>query len=140
MTLIHSPASADPVLREHAYNLFRNTQRPMLICAVPEHCPVPNFIDAQAWSFEHVLRSQDVPPPGFDDSAARAGVRYNGFYLFQTAGEKLVGSHPPSGYGQKHGTECVATSLHSRSQTGAAEDAQHIDSTFVTQSKFVVSK
>jgi hypothetical protein len=82
MKMICSSASADPILRECAYNLFRNIQRLMLFCAVPEHCPVPSFIDAQAWSFERVLGNHDAAPPGFHDRAARAGVRYNGFYLF----------------------------------------------------------
>ncbi len=83
MTMIHDAATADPFLREDTYNLFRNNQRPSLVYAVPEHRSVPGFIDAEAWSFERVLRSQDVAPPGFHDRAARAGVRYNGFYLFQ---------------------------------------------------------
>jgi hypothetical protein len=83
MTMIHDAATADPLLRECAYNLFRNNQRPSLFCAVPEDRSVPGFINAEVWSFERVLRSQDVAPAGFHDRAARAGVRYNGFYLFQ---------------------------------------------------------
>lgn len=115
MTLTHSPASADLVLRECAYNLFRNTQRPMLFCAVPEHCPVPSFIDAQAWSFARVLRNHDCAPSGFHDRAARAGARYNGFYMFQTAAEEPVAGHPLSGAGRRHGAEWVADSVHSGS-------------------------
>ncbi len=83
MIVIHNAATADPTLREGTYNLFRNNERPSLFCAVPEDRSVPGFIDAVAWSFERVIRSQDVAPPGFHDRAARAGVRYNGFYLFQ---------------------------------------------------------
>lgn len=83
MTMIHASAVAGPILRECAYNVFRNKERPKLLCAVPEDRSVPGFIDAEAWSFERVLRRQDVAPSGFHDRAARAGVRYNGFYLFQ---------------------------------------------------------
>jgi hypothetical protein len=82
MTIIHASAATEPILRDCAYNLFRNRQRPQLFCAVPEDHPVPSFIEAEAWSFERVLRNQDVAPLGFHDRAARAGVRYNGFYLF----------------------------------------------------------
>ncbi|MBL0404256.1 hypothetical protein JKG68_09780 [Microvirga aerilata] len=94
MTMIHALAVADPILRECAYNLFRNKQRPKLFCAVPEDRPVPGFIDVDAWAFERVLRSQDVAPSGFQDRAARAGVRYNGFYLFQATTRE--GSAEPS--------------------------------------------
>jgi len=88
--MIQDPAKADPILRECAYNLFRNNQRPKLFCAVPEDHPVPGFIDAEAWSFERVLRNQDVAPPSFHDRAARAGVRYNGFYLFQVTAQEAA--------------------------------------------------
>ncbi len=91
MTMIQDAAPAALILRECAYNLFRNNQRPKLFCAVPEDHPVPSFIDAEAWSFEQVLRSQDVAPSGFHDRAARAGVRYNGFYLFQVTKEPFSG-------------------------------------------------
>ena len=91
MTMIHDAAAADPILRECGYNLFRNNQRPSLLCAVPEDRSVPGFIDAEAWSFERVLRRQDAAPPGFHDRAARAGVRYNGFYLFQVTAQDTYG-------------------------------------------------
>ena len=91
MTMIHDPAAADPILRECAYNLFRNNQRPKLFCAVPEDRFIPSFIDAEGWSFEHVLRKHDVAPSGFHDRAARAGVRYNGFYLFQVTAQGTSG-------------------------------------------------
>jgi hypothetical protein len=96
MTMIHDPAAASSVLRECAYNLFRNNQRPKLFCAVPEDRPIPGFIDAEAWSFERVLRSQDVAPPGSHERAARAGVRYDGFYVFHvTAREPSSGQSAP---------------------------------------------
>jgi hypothetical protein len=88
MTMIHNRASADPAMREGTYHLFRNKQRPKLICAVPEDCPLPSFIGPEAWSFERVLRNQDVAPSGFHERAACAGVRYNGFYLFQVTGRE----------------------------------------------------
>jgi len=37
---------------EYAYNLFRNKQRPEIVCAVPEVRPVPHFIDLEQWTFE----------------------------------------------------------------------------------------
>ena len=69
--------------RDCTYNLFRNRRRPDLICAVPEDRPVPGFVDPDVWSFERTLRPLDMSPPGFEDWAAQAGVRFNGFYLFQ---------------------------------------------------------
>ncbi len=91
MTMTHDAATADPILRECAYKLFRNNQRPSLFCAVPEDRSVPGFIDAEAWSFERALRRQDTAPPGFHDRAARAGVHYNGFYLFQATAREASG-------------------------------------------------
>jgi hypothetical protein len=65
------------------YNLFRNNGKPDLLCAVREDYHVPGFIDPAHWSFERVLRPADPRPPGFDDKAARTGMRFCGFYLFQ---------------------------------------------------------
>jgi hypothetical protein len=67
---------------EYAYNLFRNREFPEIVCAVPEDCPVPDFIAAEQWTFEHPLRSEEPRPPGFHDKAAKTSVRFNGFYLF----------------------------------------------------------
>lgn len=144
MTMIHNPASANPILRECTYNLFRNNQRPKLFCAVPEDRPIPSFIDAEGWSFECVLRSQDVAPLGFQDRAARAGVRYNGFYLFQvTAREASVGHRLSSAWrkNQKSATEQAANSLFRDNKTGAvAGDAQHAVRTIATKSRCVAHK
>jgi hypothetical protein len=71
-----------PVMRDCAYNLFRNKERPKLVCAVPEDHPVPSFVVTDGWFFEHRLDRSDVPPPGFQNRAASVGVRFNGFYLF----------------------------------------------------------
>ncbi|KAB0269802.1 hypothetical protein FEZ63_00460 [Microvirga brassicacearum] len=62
--------------------MFRNAQRPLLFCAVPEDYPVPGFVIAEGWLFERSLHPADAPPPGFHSRAASAGVRFNGFYLF----------------------------------------------------------
>ncbi len=72
-----------PYARDCTYNLFRNRQRPELLCAVPEDRPVPSFLEPDDWSFEWPLRPPDMRPPGFEDRAAHVGVRFNGFYLFQ---------------------------------------------------------
>jgi PAS domain-containing protein len=66
-----------------AYNLFRNKQRPEILCAVPEDRPIPRFVDREQWTYVGSLQPQDIRPPGFHDKAASAGVRFNGFYLFQ---------------------------------------------------------
>lgn len=80
---IHQPIPAQPDARDCAYNLFRNKLRPEILCAVPEDRPVPHFLDPEQWMFERPLRPSDARPLGFNDKAARAGVRFNGFYLFQ---------------------------------------------------------
>jgi hypothetical protein len=83
MTPVRQVASARPDARDCTYNLFRNKRRPAILCAVPEDHPVPGFLDPEQWAFECVLRPWDARPPGFYDRAANAGVRFNGFYLFQ---------------------------------------------------------
>ena len=93
MAVLHEVAQAHPEMRECAYNLFRNNERDELFCAAPENRPAPSLIVAQAWTFERILRIHDVAPPGFHLRAAKAGVRYNGFYLFQaTAPMNLINS------------------------------------------------
>ena len=93
MTLIRETEPARKETRECAYNLFRNKERAELFCAVPEDRPVPSLIVAQAWTFDRILRPHDVAPPGFHERAAKTGVRYNGFYLFQaTAPVRLINS------------------------------------------------
>jgi hypothetical protein len=72
-----------PLARECTYNLFRNRQRSELLCAVPEHRPVPSFLAPEDWTFEQPLDVAEPAPAGFDDRAAAVGVRFNGFYLFQ---------------------------------------------------------
>jgi hypothetical protein len=49
----------------------------------PDDRPVPGFLDS--WMFYGVAMPA-ASPPGFNLRAARVGVRYNGFYLFQTTG------------------------------------------------------
>lgn len=83
MPSIQRLASVKAHARDYTYNLFRNRLRPALLCAVPEDRPVPGFLDPGNWRFERALRPSDMNPPGFDDKAAQAGVRFNGFYLFQ---------------------------------------------------------
>ncbi len=83
MPSVQNLASASAFARDCTYNLFRNQQRSALLCAVPEHRPVPNFLNPEQWIFEQALQTSDVSPPGFEDRAAHVGVRFNGFYLFQ---------------------------------------------------------
>ncbi len=82
----HHVTPAAPVTRDYTYNLFRNRHLPKIICAVPEHCPVPSFINSNDWAFDQVLRPADATPLGFCSRAAQAGVRFTSYYLFQTTG------------------------------------------------------
>jgi hypothetical protein len=76
-------ACTRPYVRDYTYNLFRKKQQPSLLCAVPEHCPVPGFLNVDQWTFERPLQPSEPLPSGFHDRAALLGVRFNGFYLFQ---------------------------------------------------------
>ncbi len=80
----YQPPPARLELHDCAYNLFRNRQQPELLCAVPEDRPVPSFLRWEQWTYECPLRSLRDCPAGFDGRGASAGVRFNGFYLFQT--------------------------------------------------------
>jgi hypothetical protein len=82
MTSGHQPKSIQPSVDNRSYNLFRNRCLPELVCAVPEDCPVPDFIASERWMYAQSLRPQEARPSGFDVQAANAGVRFNGFYLF----------------------------------------------------------
>ena len=91
MPSVQHLASARSFARECTYNLFRNKHRTALLCAVPEHRPVPNFLNPGQWIFERPLQASDAGPPGFDGRAASVGVRFNGFYLFQvTASQRKL--------------------------------------------------
>ena len=68
-----------------AFNLFRHKLKPNLVCAVPEDYPVPAFLDASAWAFAGKVSEPTTIPLGFRSKAAEAGVRFNGFYLFQAS-------------------------------------------------------
>jgi hypothetical protein len=82
MTSVHQPDPARQGEDDCTYNLFRNKCLPEMVCAVPEGRPVPHFIDSGRWAFEKPLYSLEARPTGFDSSAARIGVRFNGFHLF----------------------------------------------------------
>ena len=83
MNRAYSAPPADLELQDCAYNLFRNRQQPDLLCAVPEDRPLPGFLQWEQWTYERPLRAPDARPEGFHPRAASAGVRFNGFYLFQ---------------------------------------------------------
>jgi hypothetical protein len=69
--------------REGTYHLFRNRQRPQLICAAAADRPLPGFLLPEHWLCEGSLDPSDIVPPGFHERAAVTGIRLNGFYLFQ---------------------------------------------------------
>nr|WP_084731864.1 hypothetical protein [Microvirga vignae] len=83
MSASREPTQASVETQDCVYNLFRNKQRPELRCAVPEDRPVPHFLGPEQWAFERALRPSDPLPLGFHRRAAYAGVRFNGYYLFQ---------------------------------------------------------
>ena len=64
-----------------AYNLFRHKQGGEVYCAVPEDCVVPPFVTGDLWEFGGKLDGGEAPV-GFNQEAARTGIRFNGFYLF----------------------------------------------------------
>jgi hypothetical protein len=89
MPPIQHLAPARAHARDCTYNLFRNKQRPDLLCAVPEHHPVPSFLVPDDGTFECPLTAADMAPAGFEDRAATVGVRFNGFYLFQVTASQV---------------------------------------------------
>lgn len=66
------------------YNLFCLRTVGGLCCAVPEDHAVPSFVGGGRWTFGGKLDDPAQAPVGFDDRAAATGVRFNGFYLFET--------------------------------------------------------
>ncbi|WP_052002777.1 hypothetical protein [Microvirga sp. BSC39] len=80
LPVIQEPRGAK---RESTYHLFRNRQRPQLICAVATEHPLPGFLLPEQWLCEGSLGPSDPAPPGFREHAAVTGIRLNGFYLFQ---------------------------------------------------------
>lgn len=95
MRFSHGSTQVGPKAPAHAYNLFRNKERPGILCAVPEDYPIPSFLAPEQWTFEQALRSSDARPLGFNDKAAYAGVRLNGFYLFQATADRAKVPAPP---------------------------------------------
>ena len=67
-----------------SYNLFRSRSESGLYCAVPEDRAVPGFLTGDLWEFSGKADRQGSAPLGFNGAAATAGVRFNGFYLFET--------------------------------------------------------
>jgi hypothetical protein len=77
--------SARPTLgsdTQRTFNLFRRKGQPGLLCAVPEDCPVPRFVNAAVWEFAGTIRGTATVPASFNHRAAATGARFNGFYLF----------------------------------------------------------
>ena len=89
MQSVHHLAPTTPETSDCAYNLFRNKQRPEILCAVPEDRPIPRFVVREQWTYAGSLQPQDPGPLGFHDRAASAGVRFNGFYLFQVTAAQV---------------------------------------------------
>jgi hypothetical protein len=79
------PAISEPggAQRECSYHLFRNRQRPQLLCAMAADRPLPEFLVPEQWLREGPLGPPDAAPLGFRERAAVTGMRLNGYYLFQ---------------------------------------------------------
>jgi hypothetical protein len=90
MPSIQPLASVRAPVRDCTYNLFRNRSRPDLLCAVPEDRPIPRFLFPGDWQFARALRPSDISPAGFEKRGAQAGVRFNGFYLFQLTDARVA--------------------------------------------------
>lgn len=67
-----------------SYNVFCLKSVGGLCCAVPESRAVPGFLMGGRWAFGGKLDDPSAAPTGFNDRAAETGVRFNGFYLFET--------------------------------------------------------
>jgi hypothetical protein len=57
---------------------------PDLYCAVPEHKPVPPFVQDPTWEFAGTTTPDAPRPPGFDETVARFASQFQGFYTFRT--------------------------------------------------------
>src|SRR5215213_4296533 len=68
-----------------AYNLFRHKLMPDLLCAVPQDCPVPGFIEGSAWAFAGTVSVRALAPAGLDWEIAAASVRRSGFCMFESS-------------------------------------------------------
>jgi hypothetical protein len=66
-----------------ACNLFRRRGTEDVYCAVPEDRIVPSFLKGHLWEFAGKLDERSAWPAGFNPTAAKAGIRYNGYYVFQ---------------------------------------------------------
>jgi hypothetical protein len=82
LSAIQDQTKSRTEVRECTYHLFRNKQRPQLICAVADHRPMPAFLGPEQWLREGLLGPYAAAPPGFRERAAVTGMRLNGFYLF----------------------------------------------------------
>lgn len=69
-----------------AYNVFWRKDTGCVCCAVPEDRAIPWFLTAKGWAFGGKLAEASALPVGFDEAAADAGVRFNGFYIFHAFG------------------------------------------------------
>ena len=81
--IVPAPSRRTPERSAPAYNLFRRKREPDLYCAVPEDYAVPDFVTETEWEFSGTIDGVTGTMPGFRRVAARAGVRLNGYHLFQ---------------------------------------------------------
>ena len=65
-----------------AYNVFRRRGVSGLCCAVPQHRPVPAFIQGETWDLGGTISGKGTIPLGFQPKAATEAMRMLGYYLF----------------------------------------------------------
>ena len=67
------------------YNLFRHKLTPNLLCAVPQDCPVPGFIEGSTWAFAGTISERTLASAGLDWEIAAKSVRRCGFCMFESS-------------------------------------------------------
>ena len=79
----HRPptASSSSGAYRPSFNLFRHKRLPDLVCAVPEHCPVPAFVTGSSWTFSGTV-SETYGLVERNWRGAKDGVHLMGFYYF----------------------------------------------------------
>ena len=61
MKSVQHLAPSTPETSDCAYNLFRNKQRPEILCAVPEDRPIPRFVDPSSGHTRALLQPSGCP-------------------------------------------------------------------------------
>ena len=63
--------------------LFRHRNMSDFYCVVPEHKPLPPFVQGQGWECVGFMSDSAPPPEGFREEVARFAIAFQGFYAFR---------------------------------------------------------